>query len=147
MQRDIVHRFSYSHPPAVVWQYLTDAALLSQWLMPNDIKPVKGHRFTFQTKPLPKFGFDGTVHCEVLEVVPHQKLSYTWKGGTPQKTVLDTVVVWTLTPTAHGTDVLLEHKGFKGMRNLIPFIAMNMGWKKIGKRLQNTINTAIHGTA
>ncbi len=145
--KDIRHQFSYNHPPSVVWEYLTDAALLSEWLMPNDIKPVKGHKFMFKTKPIPRFGFDGNVYCEVLEVIPERKLSYSWKGGTPQKLVLDTVVVWTLTPTATGTDVLLEHKGFKGVRNYIPYFAMNMGWKKIGKRLAQRINNAIHGTA
>lgn len=148
MLKDIRHSFSYNHPPEVVWEYLTDATLLSEWLMPNDIKPVLGHRFTFKTKPMPKFGFDGNVHCVVLEMIPNRKLTYSWKGGMPgQKPVLDTIVVWTLTPTAAGTDVLLEHKGFKGARNWIPYFAMNMGWKKIGKKLRNLINTAIHGTA
>ncbi len=134
--KEIKHQFSFPHPPAVVWEYLTDAALLAQWLMPNDIKPVVGHKFQFKTKPRINFGFDGTVYCEVLEAVPNEKLVYTWKGGmSKEKPLLDTIVVWTLTPTAEGTILQLEHKGFKGLKNYLPYFIMNKGWAKIGKRL------------
>jgi hypothetical protein len=33
----------------------------------------------FKTKALPAIEFDGNVYCEVLEVIPLKKLSYTWK--------------------------------------------------------------------
>ena len=26
-------------------------------------------------------GWDGTVHCRMLEIEPHRKLSYTWVAG------------------------------------------------------------------
>ena len=135
MQRDIRQVNFYPHPPAKVWEMLTDAALLSQWLMKNDISPVVGHKFNFFTKPLPIFGFDGIVYCEVTEVVPMKRLSYTWKGGDGSKgTVsLDTVVTWTLTPRDNGTELVLEHIGFRGMKNLIPYMAMKSGWVKIMK--------------
>ena len=54
------------HPPAKVWNALTDPALLAAWLMPNDFVPALGHRFTFQTEPVPAQGFDGVIRCEVL---------------------------------------------------------------------------------
>lgn len=72
MKRDIIHRFSFDHPPEIVWEYLTDSNLLAQWLMPNDFKPVVGHKFQFKTKPKTRFRFDGTVYCEVLEIIPHK---------------------------------------------------------------------------
>ena len=58
------------HPPEKVWRALTDSAVLASWLMPNDFQPRIGHRFTFRTEPVPTHGFDGIVHCEVLELVP-----------------------------------------------------------------------------
>lgn len=58
--------------------------------------------------------------------------------------MLDSVVSWTLTRTAQGTDLLLEHKGFKGLKNYLPYIIMNMGWLKIGKRLSTQVNLAHH---
>ncbi|MBM0229124.1 SRPBCC domain-containing protein [Micromonospora sp. ATA51] len=82
-----------AHPPAKVWRALTDSDLLARWLMPNDFRPLPGHRFTFHTQPRPGQGFDGVVHCEVLEIDPPRRLRWAWRGGR-----LDTVVTWTLAP-------------------------------------------------
>jgi hypothetical protein len=35
--------------------------------MPNDFKLEVGHRFTFQSVPLPTVKFGGTAYCEVLD--------------------------------------------------------------------------------
>lgn len=135
MHKTIRHQFSFPQPLQVVWEYLTVSELLAQWLMPNDFEPIVGHKFRFRSKPIPKFGFDGIVHGEVLEVLECEKLVYSWKGGS-----LDSVVVWTLTPTDDGTILTLEHKGFRGLRNLLPYIIMNRGWQKIGKKLFKQLN-------
>ena len=36
------------HPPAKVWRALTETDLLSEWIMPNDMKLEVGHKFTFK---------------------------------------------------------------------------------------------------
>jgi uncharacterized protein YndB with AHSA1/START domain len=75
--------------------------------MPNNIKPQVGHRFTFTTAPAP--GFDGIVHCEILEAETNQRLVYTWRGGP-----IDTIVTWTLEPeAAGGTRLHLVQDGFR----------------------------------
>ena len=56
-----------AHPPAKVWRALTEPELMARWLMPNDFRLEVGHRFTFTTEPKKAVGFDGIVHCEVLE--------------------------------------------------------------------------------
>jgi len=143
MQRDIKHSFFLPNPPEAVWEYLTKPELIAQWLMQNDFKPVVGHQFQFKTKPQVKFGFDGTVYCEVMEVVPLKRLSYSWKGGMGKdKILLDSVVIWTLTPRDNGTELRLEHKGFKGLKNFIGYFFMNSGWAKIGKRLNVLLNSS-----
>jgi len=48
-------------------------------MAPKGFEPVAGSHFTFQTTPAGEW--DGTIHCEVLEVVPNERLSYAWKGG------------------------------------------------------------------
>ncbi|MFG2056081.1 SRPBCC domain-containing protein [Micromonospora sp. NPDC048930] len=96
-----------AHPPTKVWQALTDSDLLARWLMPNDFRPVPGHRFTFRTTPRPDQGFDGLVHCELLELDEPHRLRWSWRGGR-----LDTVVTWTLVPEGRGTRLFLEHAGF-----------------------------------
>lgn len=145
MERTIKHQFSLPHPPELVWDYLTKPELLAQWLMETDFQPVVGHKFQFRTKPKIKFGFDGTVYCEVLELIPFERLVYSWKGGmSNEKPSLDSLVVWTLVPSAEGTSLTLEHKGFKGIKNYFPYLIMNKGWLKIGKRLLERINIAAH---
>lgn len=90
-----------------VWRALTDSAALAEWLMPNDFEPRVGHRFTFQTQPNPQFGFDGIVHCDVLECAPPGRLAYSWVGGG-----LDTRVTYRLEPDGDGTRVFFEQSGF-----------------------------------
>lgn len=144
MQKDIVQTWFFQHSPETVWMYLIDSKLLAQWLMENDFKPTVGHEFMFWTKPKVKVGFDGKVYCKVLEVIPEEKLSYSWRGGPGNgKITLDSVVTWTLTPKDGGTELLLEHTGFKGMRNYLSYFFMNKGWaNNVRKRLLHllTIN-------
>jgi uncharacterized protein YndB with AHSA1/START domain len=96
-----------ARPPDRVWQALTDPALLAQWLMPNDFRPAVGHQFTFRTEPVPAHGFDGIVHCQVLDLDPPRLLRFSWRGG-----LLDTVVSWRLVPEGTGTRLLITHDGF-----------------------------------
>jgi len=95
------------HAPAKVWRALTDPALLAKWLMSTTMEPVVGKAFTFKAPSGP--GWDGTVQCEMKEIVPEKLLRYTWGGAG-----LDgTVVTWTLSPTDSGGTLLrLEHSGF-----------------------------------
>ena len=97
----IVHEVDYPHPPERVWRAIVDADELSAWLMPNDFVPVVGARFTMDCDPV------GRLRGEVLEVEPPRRLSYRWVGPFG-----DTVVSFDLTPTATGTRVRLEHRGW-----------------------------------
>jgi uncharacterized protein YndB with AHSA1/START domain len=66
---------------AEVWRALTDSDALGEWMYPNDSQPRVCHRFTFHVPPNPKAGFDGVVHCEVLECTPPSSLAYSWTAG------------------------------------------------------------------
>ena len=129
MTKSIQHTLFFAHPTAAVWEYLTNAELMAQWLMKNDFQPVVGHEFQFRTGPLPKFDFDGIAYCKVLEIVPLKKLSYSWKGG-PEvgKITLDSLVVWTLAEKEGGCELHLVHSGFKETDNFAIYAAMNDGW-------------------
>ena len=96
MKRDLRRQVVYPHPIEKVWRAVTDAELLGAWLMPNDFKPEVGHRFTFTTEPAP--GFDGVVHCEVLDVQAPHLVRYSWRGGP-----IDTVLTMHLESVASGT--------------------------------------------
>jgi uncharacterized protein YndB with AHSA1/START domain len=118
----------YPHPPAKVWRAITEPDLLAQWLMKNDFVPRVGHQFTFRTEPAP--GFDGIVHCEVLELVAPRKLSFSWRGGP-----LDTVATFELTPTATGTRLRFTQTGFRGFKaNLVRLLFMSRGFRSMYRR-------------
>ena len=142
MQKDIDQVWLLDHSPETVWRYLTQSDLIAQWLMPNDFKPIVGHKFQVRTNPRIKVGFDGIVYCEVLEVLPHQKLSYSWQGGpAPGKITLDSIVTWTLTPIPAGTRLHLQQNGFRGLKNILPYLFMKGGWaKKIRRRFTQMLD-------
>lgn len=142
MQRDIHVKWFLPHSPEDVWACLTDSDLIDKWLMKNDFKPVAGHRFQFQGRPMPAVGWDGIVYCEVLEIVPLKKLSFNWKGGPGKGAItLDSVVTWTLIPRDKGTELILEHKGFAGFKNCLSSLIMEKGWAgRIRRRFEQVIN-------
>ncbi|MEI8280635.1 MAG: SRPBCC domain-containing protein [Bacteroidota bacterium] len=146
MSKEIKHTVFFPHPVADVWDYLTQSDLIEQWLMPNDFKPIVGHQFQFKSRPLPQFDFDGNMYCTVMEIVPFEKLVYSWKGGPGNGIItLDSLVVWTLHPKDNGTELLLVHSGFKEMANMIMFDAMNDGWWRNMNKINELINTSKNG--
>lgn len=119
----------YPHPRDLLWRALTEPELLARWLMPNDFRPVVGHRFSFRTEPGP--GFDGIVRCEVLEVVALERLAYTWAGGP-----IDTRITFTLSDAPAGCRLQVEQTGFEGLRAWIVSRILAWGSRKIyGVRL------------
>ena len=94
--RTLVIEREMPHPPEKIWRALTEGQLIEQWLMKNDFQPIVGHRFSFRATPVPNW--NGIIDCEVLVVEPNSRLSYGWGSMG-----LETVVTWTLTPTAGGT--------------------------------------------
>jgi uncharacterized protein YndB with AHSA1/START domain len=124
----IAFEFDLRHPPEKVWRALTDPVLLAEWLLPVfDLKLEPGAAFTFKTQPMP--GWDGTVNCRCVEIQAQRKLSYTWVVGE-----MDTVVTFTLSPTASGTRLSLVHSGFKPDQKQ-NFAGARYGWKMMGGKL------------
>jgi uncharacterized protein YndB with AHSA1/START domain len=148
MTRIIKHQFSYPHPPEIVWEYLTKPELMELWLMKNDFQPLVGHDFQFRTNPIPGLDFDGVVYCSVLEIVPFEKLSYSWQSGPGEgRITLESVVVWNLVRTDNGTELLLEHSGFGKPENLDFFNGLNHGWEKKSEKIMELLKAGKHGNS
>jgi uncharacterized protein YndB with AHSA1/START domain len=127
----ISFEFDLRHSPEKVWRALTDPVLLSEWLLPVvGLQLEPGAAFRFKTQPYP--GWDGTVNCRMLEIEAQRKLSYTWVVG--DELELDTVVTFTLTPTASGTRLSLVQSGFKPDQKQ-NFGGARYGWKLMGGKL------------
>ena len=120
--------FDLAHSPEKVWRALTDPDLLAEWLLPVfDFELESGTAFRFETDPMP--GWDGLANCRLLEIEALEKLSYAWVVGD-----LDTVVTFTLAPTATGTHLVLVHSGFRPHQKQ-NFGGARYGWRMMGEKL------------
>ena len=129
----ISFEFDLHHSPEKVWRALTDPVLLTEWLIPvvGDLRLEPGAPFTLKTQAYP--GWDGTVNCLFVEIEAHRKLTYTWSVP-----FLDTVVTFTLTPTASGTRLSIVQSGFKPDQKRESGGA-RYGWKMMGDKLVNLL--------
>ena len=121
-----IHRvITCAHPRERVWKVLTDPALMSLWLMEVEgFEARVGCEFRFRTKPAP--GFDGVIHCEVLEVEPLRRLVYTWASSRQRER--PTIVTWELESERKGTHVTLRHEGFTGIGGFFVRSLLGRGW-------------------
>lgn len=139
MQKEIKHTWYFNQSPEEVWEYLTKPELIEQWLMKTDFQPVKGHKFQFTFVPKSDSKYDGIVNCEVLEITPFKKLSYSWNGGTLDKSrKFISTVNWTLVPKDTGTELQLQHDGFTMLEDILTH---TNGWISCLKRFEELIIT------
>jgi uncharacterized protein YndB with AHSA1/START domain len=122
----------FPHAPAVLWKVLTSGELIARWMMePTGFAPIVGTKFTFQTTPAG--AWDGKIRCEVLEVKPNERFSYTWRGGDEGNSgygsKLDTIVSWQLSEVEGGTRLKLVHSGFVAPVNDTAYQNLGKGWK------------------
>jgi uncharacterized protein YndB with AHSA1/START domain len=69
----IVVECDLPQPPALVWRALTERDLLAAWLLPNDLRPEVGARFSFEQAD--QHDAD-SIDCEVLAVEPARTLKW-----------------------------------------------------------------------
>lgn len=119
------------HPPEKIWRALTQGPLIAEWLMTNDFQPVVGHRFQFRAAPVQNW--NGIIDSEVLLVEPHSRLSYGWTSMG-----LETVVTWTLTPTAGGTLLRMEQSGFPSEEGK-NYKGAKYGWTNFIGKLEHVV--------
>lgn len=132
MNRSVIIEREFKHRPEKVWRALTQGALIEDWLMKNDFRPVEGHRFRFRAEPMPQW--DGIVEGKVLTVEPLKRLSYRWDAGEN----LRTVVTWTLTETPAGTHLRMEQSGFRP-EDEFNYRGAGYGWQKFIAALDDVL--------
>jgi uncharacterized protein YndB with AHSA1/START domain len=140
--QDIVVDEVFPHQPEIIWRALTTGDLMARWMMePTGFELVEGTHFSFQTTPAGEW--DGVIHCQVLQVRPHERLVYAWKGGHEGNvgygSQLDTVVTLSLSKVEEGTRLRLVHSGFVTPTNDTAFRNMSEGWPKVLSKLGATI--------
>lgn len=129
--RSLVIEREMPFPPEKIWRALTEGALIKEWMLENDFKPVIGHRFKFRAPPMPQW--DGVIHSEILAIEPNRKLSYSWGS-----LGLETVVVWTLVATSGGTLLRMEQSGFRADQKA-EFGGAKYGWQNFIGQLERVV--------
>jgi len=86
------------------------------------------------------------VCCEVLEVIPNERLSFAWRGGDDADqgygSRLDTIVTWTLAKVPGGTRLRLVHSGFDLPRNETAYTRMSAGWTNVVGKIGDLADVA-----
>jgi uncharacterized protein YndB with AHSA1/START domain len=118
-------------PAEKIWRALTQPHLIEEWLMKSDFKPSVGHRFNLQRTPKPDVNI--VIDCEVQVVEPNKTLSYTWAAYG-----LESVVTWTLSPTATGTHLRMEQSGFKPDQKQA-YQGAKHGWQQFFANLEQVL--------
>jgi len=131
--RSVVVEREFPHPPEKVWRALTEGPLMAQWLLKNDFEPVVGRAFTLRREPMANW--DGVIQCQVRTVDVCKTLSYTWGA-----LGMETVVTWTLTPTASGTHLRMEQSGF-GPDREANYKGAKYGWQKFVANLAQVVDS------
>ena len=124
--RSVTVEREFPYPPEKLWRALTQPHLIAEWLMQNDFRPDAGHRFSLSAEW-------GSVDCKVLVIEPNEKLSYTWEA-----LGVETIVTWTLTPTAEGTVLRMEQVGFKPDQEQA-YRGATFGWRKYFGNLEQLL--------
>jgi len=132
--RSVIVEREIPFPPEKIWRALTQPHLIEEWLMKNDFKPEVGHSFNLRGE----WG-GGMLDCKVLAVEPHKTLSYTWNFAHADAAYnLESVVVFTLTPTAKGTHLRVEQSGFQPHQQQA-YGGANAGWKQFFENLDQLL--------
>jgi uncharacterized protein YndB with AHSA1/START domain len=104
----IVERTMHASPKKI-WEALTDKNEMKKWYFDlSEFKAVPGFRFTFDGQN--KKGEKKVHLCEVKEVIPMKKLSYSWRYEGVEG---DSLVAFELFPDGDQTKVRVTHTGLE----------------------------------
>ena len=129
-------------PIEKVWSAISSKDEMDNWYFKIDsFKPVVG--FTFQFSGTGRKGETYIHHCEIKEVVPMKKISYTWRyEGIPGNSLVE----FELTPEGNKTKLKLTHTGLETFVTDNPDFAKTSfveGWTHIiGKSLPEYLKKA-----
>ena len=126
----ISFEFDLPHSPEKVWRALTDPVLLAEWLLPViDLEARAGRGVHVQDAAASRVGR----HRELPDPRDRRAQEAQLHVGR-RRHGMDTVVTFTLTPTASGTRLSLVQSGFKPEQKQ-NFGGARYGWKMMGGKL------------
>jgi len=130
-------------PIDLVWKVLTDKEAMQQWYFDlTEFQPVVGFVFQFMGGPSPEKQY---LHvCEITEVVPKQKLTYSWRYEGYEGI---SYVTFELLAQGNKTELLLTHSGLETFPASNPDLQASnfvVGWNYlINTSLENYLAKAL----
>jgi uncharacterized protein YndB with AHSA1/START domain len=117
-------------PVAKVWEHIIDPKKIAGWLMPTDFEARVGKEFSLDCHE------QGKVSCVVKEIVPQQKLVYSFRS---KITKVETLVTVTLAKEGQTTRLTLIHSGWDALPPGEQGVAdqFGEGWGGFLKNLQD----------
>ena len=119
---------TFEAPVAQVWNALTDVEQMRQWYFDlKEFKPEPGFEFEFVVE------HEGVSYhhlCRITEVIPQQRIAYTWRyKGEPG----DSLVTFELLPEGNKTRLKLTQKGIETFPETPAYARKNFeaGWTAI----------------
>lgn len=138
----IIIEQSFDAPSEKVWKALTDNSQMKEWYFDIDaFKPEAGFQFHFTA------GDDKKKYlhlCEIKEVIPGKKISYTWRYNDFEG---NSLVSFELFDEDNHTRLKLTHSGLETFPNLPAFSTENFrnGWDYIiGTALKEFLEKKAH---
>lgn len=119
---------TFNAPVARVWKALTDADEMRRWYFDlKEFKPQVGFEFEFVVE------HEGNSYhhlCKVTEVIPQQKLAYTWRYKGHEG---NSLVTFDLLPDGEQTRLKLTHSSLETFPPTAAFARKNFlaGWTEI----------------
>ncbi len=119
---------TFNAPVAQVWVALTDVDAMREWYFElKEFEPRVGFEFQFEVE------HEGHLYdhrCQITEVIPQQKLAYTWRYHEREGNSLVTIELF---PEEAMTRVKLTHEGLETFPNLPDFAreSFSRGWTHI----------------
>lgn len=116
---------TYNAPSEKVWKAITDKNDMKQWYFDlAEFKPEVGFEFQFEGGPKGKTYLH---FCKITEVVPGQKLTYSWRFDGYEG---NSFVTFELFPEGNATRLKLTHAGLETFPNIPDFAKTNFeeGW-------------------
>lgn len=106
-KRSIAFECDLPEAPDKVWRALTTPEIVSEWLLPTDLRPDAGTKFGFRD-PAAR---DEPIECEVLSVDAERSIRFSWRDAEARRDGLDSTVTFEIAgiPTG-GTHLTIVHE-------------------------------------